>query len=221
MTAPTEADATRVISAELASSETLVWSGQPRAGLRRTRADAVFIPFSVLWLAFVCTWTVRARALDAPVVFLIFGAMFIGFGLYFVAGRFFVDARHRRHTFYGLTSRRAVIVSGRRTRGVTSIQLRALAAVSFFERTDRSGSITFGTSGSGRTWRTPLLPRSWPGMGRYLPPAFESIEHARAVYERIDEIRQCRIVRRQLARPSVLASVQFAVEWRRQAARHS
>ncbi|MFN0243546.1 MAG: hypothetical protein ACKVWV_11695 [Planctomycetota bacterium] len=190
MNAPTEAHVAREITAELASSETLVWSGQPRAGLRCTRADAFFIPFSVLWLAFVCTWTFRARALDAPVVFLMFGAMFIGFGLYFIAGRFFVDARRRRHTFYGLTSRRAVIVSGRRTRKVTSIQLRALAAVSLSERPDRSGSIVFGSNGNGRTWRTPLLPRSWPGMDRYLPPAFESIEEVRAVYERIGELRR-------------------------------
>jgi hypothetical protein len=32
---------------------------------------------------------------------------------------------------------------------------------------------------------TGMLARSWPGMTPYLPPAFEMIENARVVYEKI------------------------------------
>ena len=63
----------------------------------------------------------------------------------------------RERTAYGLTSTRAIIVSGLRTRSVKSLQLKTLADVTLTERPDQSGTITLGTPspyaiGYGRSW---------------------------------------------------------------------
>jgi hypothetical protein len=49
-----------VIEQELSSGERLIWSGQPRCGIRLRGADAFVIPFSILWCGFAIFWEVMA-----------------------------------------------------------------------------------------------------------------------------------------------------------------
>jgi hypothetical protein len=96
----------------------------------------------------------------------------------------------RGKVFYGLTDRRAIIVSGVIGRHVTSLDLATLGEITVSERADRSGTISFGTAAGQYAMAAKMLGPSWPGLGKVLPPSFEMIEDAKAVYEKIRAQRQ-------------------------------
>ena len=125
----------------------------------------------------------------APGFFALFGLIFVGVGLYIVAGRFFADAIRRAKTFYGVTTQRAIIRSGIFTPSVKSLELSSLGGLSLSERRDRSGTITLGPPAGMYGWASGFLGPSWPGAARYLPPAFEMIEDARQVHDKIRALR--------------------------------
>jgi len=174
----------KAVSSELSPGERLLWSGRPRTGLRLVSADAFIIPISVLWCGFAVFWAEGALKTAVP-VFASFGLVFVAAGLYFVFGRFITDAVRRRNTVYGLTDRRAIIVSGVFTRQIRSIDCHVFENVTMSERADHSGTISFGRPEGPNAWAFGMLGPAWPGTARYLPPAFEMIENVRSVWEKI------------------------------------
>jgi hypothetical protein len=169
-----------VVTQQLSSGERLVWSGQPRTGLRFRGQDLFLVPFSLLWGGFAIFWETTVITTHAPFFFKLWGIPFVLIGLYVIAGRFFVDARSRSQTYYGITTERIVIVSDLFSRRIKSLNLRTLTDVSLTEHADGSGTISFG----------PTYPMShffptgpWPGSGRQAPPAFDLIERAKEVYD--------------------------------------
>ena len=178
------ATATLEVTRELASGERLLWSGQPRRGVRLTAADAFLIPFSLLWGGFAIFWEYSVFQSNTPFFFRLWGIPFVLMGLYLILGRFFVDASRRSRTYYGLTDLRVLIIGGSRLRSVTSLELGKLAQLGISEHSDRSGTISFGAYvGPMPEW----LASSWPGTSKQLPPRFEMIEDVRAVYNSIRE----------------------------------
>jgi hypothetical protein len=172
-----------VVSRELSSDERLLWSGRPPGGLVLRRGDIFLIPFSLLWAGFAVFWEVGVLLSGGPVFMLVFGGFFVVIGLYIVAGRFAVDARRRAGTVYGLTDRRAIIITGGR---VQSVDLRNLGDVTLRERPDGSGTLVLG----------PTFPTygmiqgvSWPGISQFMPPTFELIEHVREVHRMLRDAR--------------------------------
>jgi hypothetical protein len=109
--------------------------------------------------------------------FRLWGIPFVFVGLYFVFGRFFADALARSRTYYGVTNERALIVTTWFGRRVRSIGLRTLGDVSTSERSDQSGTITFG---AGQPTAQPFGRSS-----RYSPPAFDMIDNVKNVYQLI------------------------------------
>ena len=176
---------TSTLTPILDPSERLLWSGQPRRGVRLSSQDIFLIPFSLMWGGFAIFWEVMAISTTAKAgsvgyIFPLFGIPFVCVGLYLIFGRFFVDAYLRDRTFYGVTNERIIIVSGLFFRQIKSLQLRTLTDVSLTERDDRSGTITFG----------PTLPfnnlfggSSWPGRSRTSSPSFDTIATAKDVYD--------------------------------------
>ncbi|MGC8641689.1 MAG: PH domain-containing protein [Isosphaeraceae bacterium] len=176
-----------VIRRELGPSEKLKWSGQPRQGLVLRAADAFLIPFSIMWGGFAIFWETMVIIQGAPFFFALWGIPFVLVGLYLMIGRFWVDARQRAAMAYGVTSERVVIVSGMRSRTVKSLDLSTLSEVTLTERSDGSGTITFGP--------LPFLPGTraeagWQGFGQPLVPCFDLPGNAREVYEIILKARQ-------------------------------
>ena len=169
------------IERELSSGERLLWSGQPRRGMRLRSSDAFLIPLSLLWCGFAIYWEVSAIAMGAPLFFTLWGIPFVLIGLYIVFGRFIVDARMRERTFYGVTSERIIIVSGLFSRQTKSLPLRTLSDISLTQRADGSGTITLGPVHP----MAQRLPAGWPGIGQYAAPAFDLIDGAKQVYELI------------------------------------
>jgi len=118
-----------------------------------TRQDWFAIPFSVVWLSFaigivtkaVYDFWQRSTPAQTPLALTVaVGLLFVGFGIYTLIGRFFIDRLYRSRLIYGVTDRRAIIVSGVRRRSVQSIYLSSLSALTLEERRDGSGTIYFG-----------------------------------------------------------------------------
>jgi hypothetical protein len=172
----------RELRPQLGPGEKLLWSGQPRRGLRLRATDALLIPFSLMWCGFAVFWELSVIKEGAPFWFRLWGIPFVLMGLYLIAGRFFVDAWQRGRTYYGLTSERILLVSAGFQREVKSLPLRNLPEVTLRERGDRSGTISFGPASATHGW---LAEAPWPGMGKYLPPRFDMVENARLVYGQI------------------------------------
>ena len=139
------------------------------------------IPFSLVWCGFAVFWEYSVVSTGARLLFKLWGIPFILVGLYVVFGRFFVDAKMRESTYYGITNERLIIVKGLFSRQTKSLPLSTLSDISLTERADRSGTITLGPT-------IPFaqhIPGGWPGADKYTPPAFEMIVRAKETYELI------------------------------------
>jgi hypothetical protein len=149
-----------------------------------TGADLLIVPFSLIWCGVAFFWEAEVIKMKAPLLMRLWGIPFVLVGLFFVFGRFLYDARRRERTFYGLTDRRAIIISGLSQRTTQSLSLRTLGDVSLSERSDMSGTITLGPQGLYPAW---VRGMAWPGMAYKEPPSFELISNARSVFAQIRE----------------------------------
>jgi hypothetical protein len=168
------------LQSELSRGERLLWYGRPRGGIRFRPADAFMAPFSLLWGGFAIAWETLVVGSGAPFPFSLWGMPFVLIGLYMIGGRFVVDKLRRERTVYGLTDERIIIRAGLFNRVLKSLSLETMSDLTLDEKPDRSGTITFG----------PQLPFSrWYGSrewgGPPLMPAFELIDNARDVFDRI------------------------------------
>ncbi len=190
-------DPAMALQAELGPNERLLWSGRPRGGLVLRANDLFLIPFSLLWAGFAVFWEcsvlgISARHPSPTISFMaLWGLPFVGAGLYVVAGRFFADKAQRESTVYGVTNQRVLIRSGLFSTTTRSFPLQGLAELSLQEKGDGSGTISLGTALS--PFPFALGRSSWPGMGRYQPPALDLIPSARTVYNLIRDAQQPRI----------------------------
>lgn len=163
----------------LLTGESIVWHGAPAQGLLLTSRDMFLIPFSLLWLGFVCFWLLGVVAAGAPLMFLLFGLVFLAVGLTISIGRFAVDAYARANTSYAVTTHRVLI----RRRGLlsdfTAIALDRLPTVKLKSRAAGRGTITFGEASSPfanmSVWTPSLDPT----------PKFLAIDDATRVYNLI------------------------------------
>lgn len=163
-------------------------------------SDAFMIPFSLLWGGFAIFWEATVILSGAPTFFWLWGVPFVLIGLYLIFGRFFIDARTRATTFYGVTNDRIIITSGKHGKRVQSLSLSTLGDISLDERADGSGTISFAAAANplGRWGNF----GTWPGMNanRQAPPSFEMIPQAKKVYEMIRSAqRRMHSVRRESA----------------------
>lgn len=164
---------------QLGADEHLLWSGQPRMGLRLRPADVFMVPFSLLWGGFAIFWEWSVVKQGAPFFFMLWGIPFVLVGFYLIVGRFFWDAYRRSQTYYGVTNQRALIVTKGLGAKVKSLQLRTLTDVTLTTSRDGSGSIQFGPAQAGAAgW---LGGSGWPGM--QVIAAFEMIDDAKRTYE--------------------------------------
>lgn len=167
----------------LEPGEKLLWAGRPASGIKLRASDILLIPFSLLWAGFAIFWEVGVINSNAPLFFRLWGIPFVLVGLYIVAGRFFHDAWRRDKTLYGLTDRRAVIVSGILSRRISSIFLDNLADLTLSERANGEGSIQLGRPVPSY-WR---WNGGWWSGGADEGHSFEFIPDAAQVYRMIQK----------------------------------
>ncbi len=178
----------------------MLWSGQPKQGVRLQASDVFLIPFSLMWGGFAFFWEASVLGLTGfgkgmhqvghtggiPIFMALWGIPFCLVGLYVIFGRFFFDAISRSKTWYGVTERRLIIVKTLLNSKVSSFDHATLANLNLVERGDRSGDILFGTPFAMSSFAN----SSWPGGGRYAAPGFYLLPDARTVYNQIRAIQQ-------------------------------
>jgi len=148
------------------------------------------IPFSLLWGGFAIFWETGVIDSGAPFFFALFGVPFVLIGLHFIFGRFLLDARLRANTFYGLTNRRIIIISGIFSKTTNSLPLTKLHDISVQERGDRSGTVMFGRPHPQASWYAGM---QWPGMAQFQTPSFELIPEAKQVHDKVLEAQRAAV----------------------------
>ncbi len=134
------------LSPNLSSDEKLIWAGKPKTGIIFRSSDVFLIPFSLLWCGFTVFWETSVIASGAPFFFKIWGIPFVLAGLYITGGRFFIDAKKRANTVYGITSDRIIIKSGIFNQSIKSLNIRTLTDITIDQKSDNSGTVTLGPS---------------------------------------------------------------------------
>lgn len=182
-----------LFTGRLLPGERIIWSGQPQQGLLLTARDIFLIPFSLMWCGFAIVWTfmvasasvseanAAAEVNGAAGFFILWGLMFVAVGLYFVAGRFVVDAWVRRGLHYAVTDQRILIARGAPFARFTVLSMAKLPEIDLNERGNGRGTIRFGQ---------PVATRSNRGTGALAvaldpTPQFLGIEDARRVFDLI------------------------------------
>jgi hypothetical protein len=179
-------DADTEIRRELMPGESVRWIGQARRGVLFRPIDLLMIPFSIVWCGFAVFAAIGLSSTGAPLPARLFCLLFVLVGVYFVIGRFFVDAWMRANSCYGITSDRIIIVNGIFRRQTKSLDLRTLSDVTLSESSNGGGMITFGPSMPWFAWAHGM---AWPGTTQSLAPCFELATEAREVYVKINEAR--------------------------------
>ena len=183
MSIPPSRNATGIVTACLAPGERLLWAGRPKQGFAIRAPDLLFIPFMTLWLT-GAIWALIELLEEEGVASLQWTIPFVLFGVAFVIWRYWFDAKLRGRTFYGLTKRRAIIITYWLGQEISSVYLNELLELRFTRRSDGTGTLEFFTNpdrfiplrgGLLGVNRSGLW---WPGTRhlRFLiPPAFEMI----------------------------------------------
>jgi hypothetical protein len=170
-----------LFSDRLLAGERVRWSGRPGAGIVFTARDLFLVPFSLAWCGFAIFWTVTATGAKAPGFFTLWGVMFVCIGLYFVFGRFLVDAWVRSGTRYALTDRRILILRTGPFANFTALALSQTSGAQLSERPGGRGTIRFGPGMS--MWNNRSLSIWMPSTDP--TPQFLAIEDARRVFDMI------------------------------------
>lgn len=170
--------------AQLLSGEKLVWEGRPWPGYIVRPADALLIPFSLLWGGFALFWNILVWSTKTPLFFRLFGLPFLLVGAYVILGRFFVDAYFRRKMVYGVTEKRILILRKGMFSSLKSLDIKRLPSIELQQRPDGSGTISFGP---------PLGLSTANGFGSWSPafnatPQFIRIANVQVVYEIIQSL---------------------------------
>ncbi len=200
MTAPPSHAATTIIAATLAPEERLLWAGRPKQGFALRAADLLFIPFLLLWLSGVlCGGLTLWRQEDLTASWPL--GLFFLFGAVLLFSRYWFDARMRGRTFYGVSDRRAIVVTCWLEQEIVSVYHKELLELRFTHRSDGTGTLEFLTDlggfrrflGGGLLGYYDRSQLWWPGTRHwraFIPPAFEMIAAPREVERLIVEARE-------------------------------
>ncbi len=178
----------------LSPGERVLWSGQPpRKLLMLNAGDLFLIPFFLFWTGFSCFWEAMAIAgfLSDPVspaiCMPLFGLPFVAIGLFMLGGRFVGDALARRSTYYALTDRRAMIVSGRRSQTVTSVPLEKIENVVMTVHRNGTGTLAFAGGPGAALFASAYIYSRSSKDGSSPPPVFDHIPDPKKVYDMVME----------------------------------
>lgn len=184
----------------LEPGETILWQGQPVAGLKWRDMISGRLPIGIVFTVFSLVWMGIASSIVAGIegplflvaVFPLAGLPFLAIGLYMLAGHVVWDALVRRGTWYTLTDRTAFVATD--ILGHRKLQSCPLAEMEGLELIDAvPGDVLFGTAVAAFPGRVAAVRRSKYRLVRS--------STRRAGFRRIDDARRVwRLIREQRAR---------------------
>ena len=166
--------------AVLEPEEKLLWSGQPTKWLYDSFAFVELL-FGVVFLA-AGIQVLRLNIRNGPTLAGIVGVTFtLLIAAFLLVGRRWMRSRLRRNTWYGVTNRRLLWITGTWLREGMSMALEPRLPVTIAERSDGTGTLRFGDAPD-RECKIVIL-GFFPVGEKVGLPSFESIQEARAVYD--------------------------------------
>jgi hypothetical protein len=176
----------------LSPGEKVLWAGKPPQDLLILNAGDLFlIPFFLFWTGFACFWEAMAIAglveggMDGPGICMpLFGLPFVAIGFFMLGARFAGDVLVRRSTFYALTGRRVMIVTGRKGRTLVSVPLEKIDNIGLTIHRNGTGTLNFA-GGPDVAWLrgfTYNTGNTGNGQGN-MPPFFDHIREPKKVYD--------------------------------------
>jgi hypothetical protein len=143
-------EAQQTAQAQLEAGERLLWHGRPDPKRQLLGSLAVML-FGIPWTAFALFWTGAAsgliwgdRQLGWHSLFGLFGVPFVLVGLGMLTSPYWTYQKAQR-TVYAITNRRAMIISGTRTRKIQSFAGPDIGLIERTERTNGKGDVMFAT----------------------------------------------------------------------------
>jgi hypothetical protein len=189
-----------VIRAELSEDEQLLWAGQPRQGIVFRITDVIMIPLGLAMMAAMVAplivmvmphESIDRNSTDNPefpfFLFAVVQTPFLCFALYFLLGRFVVDRRRRARTCYGVTDQRVIVIAGLLGRRTVSLNLPTLTNIALINKSDGTGTITFGPTNPMSWWHDAFPFPRFPGIRGMEPdaPTLLMINDSKHVYDLI------------------------------------
>jgi hypothetical protein len=176
----------------LGPGEKLLWAGRPPQKLVMFNiGDLFLIPFFLVWTGFACFWELAAIGIflsdpaSPAIIMPLFGLPFVAIGFFMLGGRFAGDVMVRRSTYYALTDRRVMIVTGRKGQTVTSVPLEKIENIGMMIHRNGTGTLNFtGVPGMAMLGSATVYARS-TGKGVNTPPLFDHIVEPKKVYDMV------------------------------------
>lgn len=178
----------------LDKEEKILWIGQPKQGFFLKTNDYFILPFIVIWSSVMLVVLSSIEFEDmfrrAPAIFRY--AWFVGlfgFLFYMIVDRYILDIYRRKTTVYLLTDKRTIVKSGLLSQDINSYDLFSLQSISYTEKRNGSGTITFGEAPSPMFTMYTFGSRKRKRLSDNYKetPAFQYILDVRAVYSMLME----------------------------------
>ncbi len=162
--------------------EDILWCGQPKQGVQLRDADIILIPMSIILIGFSIIIDYTLLQYDSGIILKLFGVLLGISGLYMGLIRFLSDAIKRGHTYYCITTKRVIVLTGRNRTMIKTLPLKNIDRMDRTEEKDGSGFIIFGNT-------NPLYP--WLLGGFYFAqdavPGLEMLTEVKQVYDIISQ----------------------------------
>jgi hypothetical protein len=181
-----------VFQSELLPGEKIVWTGQPERSVWFTGRDFHLIPFSVaffgfsifIWLLALDEVTESAPHEDFSFIFPVFiTSLLMLIGFYFCVGRIIFKNWRKKHTYYALTNRRALMLYLHIGRRMESLFLDCVPTINLSLRRSGVGTVRYGSTSSMDYYYGNSGLDILPGYKASLPASFFDIANARDVYQ--------------------------------------
>ncbi len=132
-------------NALLKDKEIILWTGKPVRGIKLRDADIIILPMSIILLGFSGMLDYVLFKLQAPVIFRVIGFLFGLIAIYMGVIRILLNSTKREKTFYCITTKRVLMLSGSKMK-LQTLPLKNIERIDLTEEKDGTGFIIFGNT---------------------------------------------------------------------------
>lgn len=128
---------------ELAPGEDLLWVGQPEPGGWMPGGNPAILMFALMWLTITLIWYGIVVALGGFIFYMVVGLPFLAIGFWLLFGAPTYALWQRRHTYYGVTDKRLLILQQMRHKVLTALEITGIKETHSIIQPDGVGDVHF------------------------------------------------------------------------------